>query len=66
MTGRTGILTGGLLAAATLQWGLSGLLLIALTAACGYAAERWLWPRRQALWEWLRAGKRLWRKEGSS
>lgn len=62
-TGKTGVLAGLVFAAAALQWGVFGLFILALGVFVGYAGERWLWPQRQALWEWLRSGKRLWQKE---
>ncbi|MCI1984935.1 MAG: hypothetical protein LKJ69_00565 [Lactobacillus sp.] len=62
-TGKIGGLTGIVIAAAALQWGWSGLLLLGLAGLAGYASERWLWPQRQALWRWLRAGKQRLKKE---
>lgn len=62
-TGKIGALIGLLLAAAALQWGWSGLILLALAGIAGYAVERWLWPQRQAIWHWLRAGSRIITKE---
>lgn len=61
--GKSGIFAGLLIAASALQWGVFGLFILALAAFAGYLIERWLWPQREALWAWLRAGKRRLNKE---
>lgn len=55
--GITGALIGALLAAAILQWGFLGLLLVVALAIAGFLIERWLLPRQSALITWLRQGK---------
>ncbi|WP_407892840.1 hypothetical protein [Lacticaseibacillus sp. N501-2] len=55
--GVTGALIGALLAAAILQWGFLGLLLIAILAIAGFLIERWLLPNKTDLLAWLRQGK---------
>lgn len=55
--GVTGALIGALLAAAILQWGFLGLLLIAILAIAGFLIERWLLPNKADLLAWLRQGK---------
>ncbi len=56
--GMLGALIGALLAAAILQWGFFGLLLIGLLAIAGCLVERWLLPHKDALISWFRQGKR--------
>ncbi|WP_390406322.1 hypothetical protein [Lacticaseibacillus jixiensis] len=56
--GLIGAILGAVLAAAILQWGLGGALLVIVLAAAGYAAESFIRANQGLLTGWLRDGQR--------
>ncbi|KRM71997.1 DUF2273 domain-containing protein [Lacticaseibacillus brantae] len=53
-----GIIIGAILAAAILQWGLWGMLVMILAMVLGYFGQRWWEPNSAGVMRWLRDGKR--------